>query len=285
MTKPIITVYILLLWSLNSYSQDLSESLRYAFKKSDKDSLRSILTDWNRKVKSNQGSVEDVYEQAVYSIFNEFYSPFHLDRIGSSEWGDSIYFNKMAIVQNEISYAIAEFPDPDTIMLALKKETISLAAYEKKFGTGRREYRFFRDLKYPKVEEEDQKEITDFRPQTKLPPERKLYLTSPYERELTEFLSDQHTPLGAGGIMNPARATRKTFRRQAFLNNYLALIYGHWGGYWHLETHPEVSLVILNPSMTKAVIYFRLIYEGGEAYLEKQKGQWTLIESKLIWIE
>lgn len=283
MRNSIISFLIFL--SINSFGQNFRKSLEYAFKHSDKDTLRSILDNWNKNINSNENSVEDEVEKAVYLIFNEFYSPFHLKRIGASEWGDSLYFGKMAIVQNKIKYAIAEFPDTDTIMLHIDKDTISFSEFEKKFGKNNSRYAYYEELKYPKVSSERCMEIVDFRPETMLQQEQRLYLNSRYEKGLTEFLGNQNVPLGVGGIMNPARAIEESYERQKFLNNYLNIIYGHWGGYWHLETHPEVSLIVVNPSRSKAVLYFRLIYEGGEAYLENHDGKWILIESKLTWIE
>lgn len=276
---------ILLLFSINSFGQDLSKSLKYAFKKSDKDSLRSILTAWNLNIAPNEKNIEDKFEQAVYSIFNEFYTPFQPERLGSYKRDDSIYIDKLAIIQNKIKYAIAEFPDPDTIMLSIKKDTLSLSECEQVFGKDNITYQLYEELKYPKIKTEDEKEILDFRPETMLPNERRLYLASPYKKELIKFLGNQHASLGFGGLMNPARATKKTFRRQTFLNNYITVIYGHWGGYWHLETHPEISLVIINPSLTRAFLFFRLGYSGGDAILEKRNGDWKLIESRLTWME
>ena len=263
----------------------MSRSLKYAFKKSDSDSLLSILNLWNQSVQSNENEITDKYEKAVYSIFNEFYTPYELERVGSSEWGDSIYIGKFAIVQHKINYALAEFPNPDTIILTLKDDTLSLSELEQKYGKKDRMYVLFEDLKYPKVANEQKKEIINFRPETTLPKDLRLFLVPPYHGELIQFLGNHHTPLGAGGIMYPARASKKTFERQVFLNKYLNVIYGHWGGYWHLETHPEVSLIIMNPSLTKAILHFRLVYQGGEAYLENKDGEWKLVESKLTWIE
>lgn len=34
-----------------------------------------------------------------------------------------------------------------------------------------------------------------------------------------------------------------------------------------------------------AIIYFRIVYEGGEAYLKKENGVWKIITAKRTWIE
>ena len=74
-------------------------------------------------------------------------------------------------------------------------------------------------------------------------------------------------------------------KRWKFLSNYIKIYYGHWGGYWHINTHPEVDRISLNDRMDKAKVYFRLVYQGGEAELEKINNQWKLIDSQLTWIE
>lgn len=285
--RTLVLLYLLLIFTASSvFCQGLSKSLGYAFKKSDSDSLFTLLIQWNEGVGNNESEVSnDKYSKAVYSIFNEFYTPYDLERIGSSEWGDSIYIDKFAIIQNSVKYVIAEFPNPDTIVIRLKQDTLTLTEFEQKFGKDDRRYLFYEDLKYPNTKDLEKVEIKDFRPQTTLPSNKILYLTTDYQTELIQFLGNQHSPLGSGGIMNPARATKKTWMRQKFLNIYLNVIYGHWGGYWHLETHPEVSLIVMNPELTKARLYFRLVYQGGEAFFEKKDGKWTLIESKLTWIE
>jgi hypothetical protein len=286
MRIAILSFFLLVLGNSIFVELDFSKSLAYAYKKDDTDSLLNLLKAWNESIVSNESDVEaDKYASEVYSIFNEFYTPFDLNRVGSSEFGDSLYIGKFAIVQNSIKYALAEFPDPDTIVVKLKDDTLTLSELEKEHGKDSRTYGTFENLKYPSVQDSAKVEIKDFRPETVLPAEKKLYLTSYYKTELIQFLGDQHSPLGAGGIMNPTMATKKTWKRQHFLNKYLNVIYGHWGGYWHLETHPEVYLVVINPSSTKAALYFRLVYEGGQAYLEKQNGKWMLIESKRTWIE
>ena len=43
----------------------------------------------------------------------------------------------------------------------------------------------------------------------------------------------------------------------------------HWGGYWHLETHPDIGGIIFNKTLTKAKIDFRVGYQDGKAILER----------------
>ena len=59
----------------------------------------------------------------------------------------------------------------------------------------------------------------------------------------------------------------------------------YWGGYWHLETHPDIYYILFNEALNKAKVEFRVGYEGGEAILVKEKGEWIIKKSKMTWIE
>ena len=37
--------------------------------------------------------------------------------------------------------------------------------------------------------------------------------------------------------------------------------------------------------MNRAVVMFRFVYEGGEVVLEKQNGEWVVVDSRFTWIE
>ena len=60
-----------------------------------------------------------------------------------------------------------------------------------------------------------------------------------------------------------------------FINQRFFILYGHWGGYWHLETHPEIQRITFNRDFTIAKIDYRLGYQGGEAIYLYINGGWT----------
>lgn len=37
--------------------------------------------------------------------------------------------------------------------------------------------------------------------------------------------------------------------------------------------------------MNRAVVLFQYVYEGGEAVLEKQNGEWKVVDFQFTWIE
>jgi len=127
--------------------------------------------------------------------------------------------------------------------------------------------------------------ITNFRPRINIKNRIPVYLTSYYEKILNVFLGDIYSPLGTGGIMNPARPEGESKERRRFLEDKIKIEYGHWGGYWHLNSFPEINIIIFNKDMKSALIYFRYGYRGGESYLIKKNANWKIVDSKFTWIE
>ena len=126
--------------------------------------------------------------------------------------------------------------------------------------------------------------IADFRP--RLGSEHRVIYLTPERREALEcFLGSEHYPFGAGGIMSPAAAAGESRRRAAFLRGYITVVQGHWGGYWHLGTQPVVTYAEVNESLTEAVLFVQLGYEGGHALYRRGDDGWDLVEHRLTWIE
>ena len=127
--------------------------------------------------------------------------------------------------------------------------------------------------------------IDNFRPVVAVPGKQAVYLTSAREKTLNAFLGNTHLPLGAGGIMNPARSSGESEKRQQFLGSCLRIWHGHWGGYWQLNSYPVAYTVTFSKDMQSAQIDFRMVYEGGSATLKKIQGNWQLLSSRRTWIE
>jgi len=113
--------------------------------------------------------------------------------------------------------------------------------------------------------------INDFRPVLNLPQENVLYLIPEYEKALNSFLGTE--------------AKSDSQKRYQFLRYYIPILCGHWGWYWHIATHPEISMIFLNTDKTTAKISFRVGYQGGEAILKKEDNKWIIEESFATWIE
>lgn len=113
--------------------------------------------------------------------------------------------------------------------------------------------------------------INDFRPQLDFGENKVLYLLPEYEKALNMFLGTEEND--------------NNLMRYMFLRPQIPILRGHWGWYWHLATHPEISLILLDTDKTVAKIHFRVGFQGGEATLEKNNNTWIITESRETWTE
>ena len=241
-------------------------------------------------------------QQEAYGVFTSFYKPHRLDSLGGSEWGNDIYQQtSFLLVQNELKIRVTDrlfYSDAaiDSII------TAAISRFEWADSTKQRhlkkvngrltqqvreEFGFGDNFSYhnPADPARAVDSLLDFRPRVKAPGKQIIYLTPARAETLRAFLRDKHLPLGAGGIMNPARSRGESEKRKTFLGNDIKIWYGHWGGYWQLNSYPVASSITFDKSMNYARVNFRMVYEGGEAILKKTDGQWRLLTSKITWIE
>lgn len=129
--------------------------------------------------------------------------------------------------------------------------------------------------------------IDDFRPNVSAGQARILHLTPDYEYAINAFLGGEHHPPGSGGsVMNPATAAGVSRARWEFLEPFIHLVPGHWGGYWHILSHPEINMINLNESLGRAILPYRIGYQGGDAeVVHEADGTWRLTKAGLNWIE
>lgn len=227
--------------------QEIIDSLNDAYTANSKVKLKRILDYWHLENQSiNNSEIENGTVRNIYEVFQEFYTPLDIGRLGWHEWGSDIYKDvKYIIVQNKIYYDFGFDSDMDNLT-----DT-----------------------------------IFDFRPDIAFDNVDILYLTLNYEIALNAFLGSEFYPLGTYGIMNPALPAEESYKRQQFLNQYLMIFHGHWGGYWHIETHPELYTLHFDKNMQKVNLSFRVGYMFGDAYLEKKNGKWELVSSAITAIE
>lgn len=128
--------------------------------------------------------------------------------------------------------------------------------------------------------------IEQFRPRLTAPTAQRILFLKPDDRQaLTCFLNRGFVPAGSRGIMSTAVPAQESVNRSRMLRPYLTLVPGHWGGYWHVETQPIVTGVVVNQSLDEAAVMLRLGYRGGYALYRKQAGRWALVREALTWIE
>jgi len=233
---------------------ELNAKFEFAFKQSSTDTLKQIFNDWNKTIKPNTTAFIEQNDtiKAVFEAFREFYKPLNLLKLGNWEWGNKLNADsKYVVVQNNISYAI--MPADSS-----KNFEWRTSGYES---------------------------IDNFRPPVNLDSKKVLYLTEAYDTALNQFLGAESTKMGEPNIMNPSRPAGESEKRYEMIRPFIPILHGHWGGYWHLETHPLVSIILLNKDLTIAKFDFRVGYQGGEATLIKSANGWKIKESKTTWIE
>ena len=227
-----------------------------AYKKKDTSELRQFFERWSVETPAlSDAGIDGLNDTLgnVYEVYKAFYRPQNIGQLGGSEWGDSIYANvSYLILQDELHFAFADTLgiDQDADILPGSKDS-----------------------------------IVHFRPEVGFASPKTVILTEYYDTLLNAFLGNTHLPLGAGNIMAPARSKGESADREAFLGRVVKIWYGHWGGYWQLHSYPLVGQLILDRKMESAQVYFRMVYEGGTAYLKKINGKWELVSAKRTWIE
>lgn len=281
--------------------------LEEAYQKQDTTKLYEFFDHWAEDITSNENDTtnykwlnERVAE--AHKVFAAFYQPLQLEKIGfrSLQYQDYPYF----IVQNNLfKISIADTlpfkPDelkayytnrirqtyPDDSSRQKKLEFL-----QREIDIGRIHLVFDDDWFYEPWGQINTTEIeslrnSEFRPQVSFPNKKIVYLTDGYKKMLDDFLGDQHVDLGTESIMQVAYAKDESRQRMEFLMKAAKIFYGHWGGYWQYETYPKANQIIFDREMQRAVVFFRCVYEGGEAYMEKQNGEWTVVSGRLTWIE
>jgi len=253
-----ILVVILVLTVSTCFGQKELKKLKKAYEAKSQSQLESFLQQWQSESKpiSFPDSLSDL-QKDVYQIYEDFYNPFNLSRVGSGEWGDSLYAGiDYVIIQNQL---LINWYKTDTLNFRFFENTDSLILSKEMIG--------------------------NFRPDITFEQAKTLYLFPQYLKIINTFLRSKSYPLGFGGIMNPSRAKGESAERLQFLNEKLKIIHGHWGGYWHIETHPYVYSIEFNKDRTIASVNFRLGYQGGSATYIKKDGKWEMKQAGLTWIE
>lgn len=291
--KTILVHIIIGLFAFSAFGQNTQEKLlKYSFKKGNVDSLDMFFTKWEKEFQPiSQTQFDNLSDtiKDVYEIFSDFYTPKDLKRIGGSEWGDSLYYGvDFVIVQNQIDFSIVETLDKKKIIFTYFKNNVKDSSINENYletllkdttdySLG---FTYFSSIKY--LHEDS---IMDFRPNVNIDSVGVLFYKSDYTRTIARFLKNKHHKLGFGGIMNPARAKGKSEKRLDWINTKVKIFHGHWGGYWEMTTFPSVDIILIDKERETALVFFTLVYQGGEALYKKIDNKWTLIESKLTWIE
>lgn len=286
-----LLIPVFLCCSLASIGQKSDSLLFNAYKKNAPAQLELFFNNWLAETPpvsdSAFKSLNDTI-QNVYLVYKGFYNPTNIDMAGGSEWGKDIYSGvKYLLMQDKISYGFVDTLDKEILLQKVLAgltgvDTSRLHMLLDRYNgdTGRLERDF---LDWPIAKAYTQ--LNDFRPKLEITKPEAVVLTSDYERLLNAFLGNENYKLGTGNIMAPARSKGESLKRQTFLENYIRIWHGHWGGYWQLNSYPYVERITFDAKFENAVIDYRMVYEGGYAYLKKVDGVWKVMQAKRTWIE
>ena len=294
---------------LEKACQDSSLTLLYQF-----------FDNWSAEISSNESEARNKWEVEAHKVFKAFYQPLQLDKIGCGGNEIRTLYQKYPyfIVQDTLYgiYVTETIPIGDDELVTyytnrIKSMYSSKRIRKKELEALQRKIEYdnllaeFRRGKYMFPGEWIAIPYTlvdsniSFRPSVSFPDKKIVYLTPGYKQLLNTFLGNQHTALGTGSIMQPRRdrmgattfyrrpayAEGESARRMEFIENAALIFHGHWGGYWQYETYPKAGLIIFDTTMQRAVVRFRFAYGGGDAFLEKQNGEWMIVSGQLTWME
>ena len=305
MRQKFIFFVLLLAISLTVSGQNKSQAklLKDAYKSQSTELLYKFFDNWSEEVKSNENKAQNPYVAEAHKVFAAFYQPLQIfARSGKryTMYDDKPYF----IVQSTLwrvrkaDFILYKQAEIDSFMIARVLETLADdTAHQKEWLKNHdpedswtnvrmnyqgENYASMFNITVPVTTVDS---AITFRPPLHFEGKKVVYLTNKYEKMLNSFLGDKHVDLGEENIMQPAYSKGESRSKHSFINRAAHIYYGHWGGYWQYETYPQANQIIFNPEMNRAVVMFRFVYEGGEVVLEKQDGEWVVVDSRFTWIE
>ena len=303
--RRIVTLILLLVLCIEIQGQSPAQAdlLRKAYSKHSKSLLYSFFDNWSDEISSNENESPNKWVAEAHKVFAAFYQPLELEKIGyKSEdkdlYKDSRYFIIQDTLQNiymadSIPFAPDELESYYISRIEQKYPNDSIRKGYMKMVEREKynrelapvfdiDYSAFSSIGIPTTEVVSN---ISFRPPVQFTDRKIVYLTSKYKRLLDNFLGNEHIGLGTENIMQVARSKGSSRKRMEFINNACNIFYGHWGGYWQYETYPVATSIVFDSKMQRAVVYYRLVYEGGVVMLEKLNGRWTILSGRLTWIE
>lgn len=253
---------------INSLSKNENDLLN-AYKENDLDGVNKYFENWNTESKKlTKTKYTDELEEGLYKIFKVMFHPYEMKALIREPMMDDfekdllevINRTPYLVIQNQISYI---YNDLNKISEENLMDFINST-------------RFSRD---------DMKILNEFYPKVDVDKEKVLYMTPKYHEELISFLGSEDQPFGERHIMGPAIPKGETGKRYQFIRNYIPVLYGHWGGYWHLSTHPEIEYVFINPQLNHALVHYRIGYNFGYAELRKVDDEWIMLWANMNGME
>lgn len=230
-------------------ADQISDDLEFAYTHMEPVLIDNFFFEWQKNVKPN--TIEFINQNetiaAIYSVFDTFYKPNDLLKIGSWACVDDINLNcEYIVIQNQIVYSVVNSNNINEVDLNFSKKNL----------------------------------ISNFRPQITSESKNVLYLTDEYEESINGFVGKKSTePEEVVTMQDSVNKSNK--EKIELLKQYIPILNDYWGRTWQLETYPYVNRIIFNKSITKARVEFYVGFQNGQALLEKKGNKWVIKESKI----
>ena len=296
--QPFFILFLATILTISCQRDPQAQLLKEAYKKQSTELLYKFFDNWSEEVKSNEGEAQNPYVAEAHKVFAAFYQPQRIIArdidchvlyeeknyfiVQGSLWkilqAETILYKQEEIDSFMIARIRQMYPDDTTEQqdwIKYVQNNNPKLCYESSDAF----------LQFDLIATTTLDSAVEFRPPVQFEGKKVVYLTKKYEKLLNSFLGKRHFAWGEENIMQPAYSKGNSRSKHRFFNNAALIFYGHWGGYWQYETYPKANQIILNPEMNRAVVLFRFVYEGGEAILEKQNGEWKVVDFRFTWIE
>ncbi len=230
-------------------ADQILEDLEFAYKHMEPVLVENFFSEWQKNIKPN--SVEFINQNetiaAIYSVFDTFYKPHELLKIGDWACINDINLDcRYIVIQNQIVYSTVNSNNVNEIDWNNSRKNL----------------------------------ISNFRPQITSESKNVLYLTDEYEESINDFLGKESIESDQVETVQPSQ-NQGNERKIGLLKQYIPILHDYWGRTWQLETYPYVNRIIFNKSITKAKVEFYVGFQNGQVLLEKKGNKWVIKESKI----
>lgn len=300
MARKGLVVFLLLLIAVlpvMAQGSQQAELLEKAYRLHSTRLLYHFFNNWSEEVQTNEQEAKNPYMAEAHKVFAVFYQPLKIYTDENKRY--TLYDKKRYfIVQGSLSeIQVAECiphepAEIDSFMVNRIRQVYEDDSIQNMWLERYQQEKYMPCYdsyqsapRFARVPLTTLDSAVTFRPPVHFDRKKVVYLTDGYKELLNSFLGNCHVELGEHDIMQPAFSKGESQKRQGFFNKATLIFYGHWGGYWEYVTFPEAYSMVFNPEMSRAIVFFRIIYEGGEVYLEKKDGEWRVVDARITWIE
>jgi len=190
-------------------ADQILEDLEFAYMHMEPVLVENFFSEWQKNIKPNSVAFINQNETlvAVYNVFDTFFKPNDLMKIGSWACVDDINLNcEYIVIQNQIVYSIVKSNNINEVDWKISKKNL----------------------------------ISNFRPRITSESKNVLYLTDEYEESINDFLGKESSePLEVEAMQPPQNQGNE--RKIELLKQCIPILHDYWGRTWQLETYPYVN--------------------------------------------